>query len=106
MTVRVEVVELDNHGRRQIGARERATELLSDRRSDIQDAILEASQMISSSAEKLNDMRGWSVKTIEASFSLTLTGEAGILISKASAEAALEITISIDRDSNPSNSTQ
>jgi Trypsin-co-occurring domain 1 len=95
--VRVETIQLDASGSRQIGPKQRTTALLSDRRSDIQAAVREASTIVQDSVATVKDAPGWHVKEIEARFGLILTAEAGIVVSKASAEASFEITITIER---------
>lgn len=95
--VRVETVELDAAGMRQIGARHRATELLSERRADIEAAVGEASQIVQDSVAKVDERSGWRVRTVEAKFGLTLSAEAGVIVSRASAEASFEVTVTIER---------
>jgi hypothetical protein len=95
--VRIETVQVDSSGMRQIGARARTTSLLKDRRNDIETAVREASTIVQDSASKLDDKVGWHVASIEAKFGLVLTAEAGAIISRASAEASFEITIKIER---------
>jgi len=95
--VRVETVALDGAGGRQIGPRSRTTTLLKDRHDDIEAAVAEAAAVLQASAAKLDDSHSWRIKTVEAKFGLTLTAEAGIILSKASAEASFEVTISIER---------
>jgi len=92
----VETVEVDSSGSRQIRSKERSTALLRDRRDDIEAAVREASSILQSSAN-LADQDGWRVTNLEAKFALTLSAEAGVILSKVSAEACLEIRISIER---------
>ncbi|MGB0072326.1 MAG: CU044_2847 family protein [Terracidiphilus sp.] len=93
----VETVEFDSAGTRQIGPRVRTTALLRDRRDDIEAAVGEASAIIQESVTKVEDKGGWRVKSLEAKFGLTLAAEAGVILSKASAEASFEVTITIER---------
>lgn len=95
--VRVETVQLDSSGTRQIGPRTRTTSLLRDRRDDIEAAVREAATIVQDSVDKVDDKAGWCIKTIEAKFGLTLAAEAGVILSRASAEASFEITVTIDR---------
>jgi hypothetical protein len=95
--VRVETVSIDRTGSRQIRSKDRATESLTDRREEIQAAIEEASAILQEAAAKSPDTAGWQVKTLEATFGLTIAAEAGIVVSKASAEASFEVTITIER---------
>lgn len=96
--VRVEVVELDNDGSRQIAPTERLTAQLSSRRDDIQAAVALAVDIVQNSASTAESKGGWRVSEVEASFGLTLTAEAGVIVSRASAEAAFEVTITVSRD--------
>lgn len=94
--VRVEVAELDSAGNRQISPRRRASELLQERKEDIQAAVSEASSILQESAAEVA-VRDWQVSSIEATFGVTLAAEAGVLLSRASAEASFEVTITIER---------
>jgi len=95
--VRVETVELDAAGARQIGLRHHTTELLSERRDDIEAAVGEACEIVQDSAAKLDGRNGWRVSSLEAKFGVTLSAEAGVVVSKASAEASFEVTVTIER---------
>jgi len=95
--VRVEVVELDDAGARQIRARERATELLRDRADDIRIAIQEAAEVALSALGSMEDQAGWRMTTLETVFGLTLAAEAGVIVGKASTEASFEVTLTIER---------
>jgi hypothetical protein len=96
--VRVETVEVDTQGNRQIRERARATALLRDRRDDIEAAVGEASSIIQDSVTKVEEKAGWRVKSLEAKFGLVLAAEAGVILSRASAEASFEVTITIERN--------
>ena len=96
-SVLVETVQFDSSGTRQIAPRTRTTSLLRDRRDDIEAAVSEASTIVQDSVANVEDKNGWRLKTIEAKFSLTLAAEAGVILSKASAEASFEITLTIER---------
>jgi len=95
--VRIETVELDSAGTRQISARHRATTPLQHRRSDIEAAIREACEVVQDSTAKLDARQGWRVSSLEAKFGLVLAAEAGVIVSRASAEASFEVTVTIER---------
>jgi hypothetical protein len=95
--VRVETVELDAAGTRQISSRQRTTALLRDRRGDIEAAVGEACEIVQDSVAKVEARHGWRVGSLEAKFGLTLGAEAGVIVSKASAEASFEVTVTIER---------
>jgi hypothetical protein len=95
--VRVETVELDPAGTRQISSRHRTTALLQARRSEIEAAVREACEIIQDSAAKTDPGQGWHVSSLEAKFGLILAAEAGVIVSRASAEASFEVTVTIQR---------
>ena len=95
--VLVETVQFDSSGGRQIVSRTRATALLQDRRSDIEAAVSEATKIIQDSAANIENKAAWQVKSIEAKFGLTLGAEAGVILSRMSAEASIEVTVTIER---------
>ena len=97
VNVRVETVEIDSTGSRQISERRRTTALLLDRRDDIESAIREACGIVQDSATTVDAKGGWGVKSIEAKFGLTLAAEAGVILSRASAEASFEVVVTIER---------
>jgi hypothetical protein len=82
---------------RQIGARTKLTELLDARKDDIHAAIGQAVEILRGSASQAKDETGWRVASIEATFGIVLTAEAGVVISKTSAEASLEVSITIEQ---------
>jgi hypothetical protein len=97
-SVQIEIVELDTAGRRQIKPRQRLTARLSERRDEILAAVAEVTGLVLSSGRQLrSDDDNWRVGSVEATFGLTLTAEAGVVLSKASAGASLEVTVRIDR---------
>jgi Trypsin-co-occurring domain 1 len=93
----IETVQLDPSGSRQIGTKNRTAALLRDRRDDIEAAVREASTIVQESVSKSEDTQGWQVSRLEARFGLTLTAEAGVIVSRASAEASFEVTITVER---------
>ena len=95
--VRVETVELDSSGTRQIRQLRRTTALLRDRADDIESAVQEASAIVQGSVAKIQDKAGWQMKSVEVKFGLVLTAEAGVVLSRASAEASFEVTLTIER---------
>jgi Trypsin-co-occurring domain 1 len=98
VNVRVETVDLDSSGRRQIGQRSRTTALLRERSDDIESAVQEASAIVQRSVSKVQDKDGWQMKSVEVKFGLVLTAEAGVVLSRASAEASFEVTLTIERE--------
>lgn len=95
--VRVETIELDSAGTRQIRQRGHTTALLRDRANDIEAAVQEASAIVQDSVAKVQDKDGWQMKSVEVKFGLVLAAEAGVVLSRASAEASFEVTLTIER---------
>jgi hypothetical protein len=95
--VRIETVEFDSSGTRQISSRRRTTALLQDRRTEIEAAVRAACEVVQDSAAKVDTQQGWRVSTVEAKFGIVLAAEAGVIVSRASAEASLEITVTVER---------
>jgi hypothetical protein len=52
--------------------------------------------IVQDSAAKLDERHGWRVSSLEAKFGLTLSAEAGVVVSRASAEASFEVTVTND----------
>ncbi|MGF0174555.1 CU044_2847 family protein [Streptomyces sp. Marseille-Q5077] len=95
--VRVETVELNGHGARQIGGRVRQSASLADRSDELQAAILQASTIAQDSLAQVPQRNGWSVRSMDVTFGITLAAEAGVILSKASAEASFEVTLTLER---------
>lgn len=95
--VRVETAELDTSGRRQIASRSKTTALLTERRADIQQAITDAIDVVRTPITADNDTNGWHIAEVTATFGITLTAEAGVIITRAAAEASFEVTLTLQR---------
>lgn len=91
------VDELDSTGRRQIASRERTTALLEDRREEIQTAISQAVVIVQAPLAQQPEANGWKVSSVTATFGITLSAEAGVILTRASAEASFEVTLTIER---------
>ncbi|MET7490242.1 CU044_2847 family protein [Streptomyces sp. NPDC005538] len=95
--VRVETVELDSQGSRQIRSRNRGTASLAERSGELEEAIVSASRIAQNSLTRLQEREGWRVSSLELTFGVTLAAEAGVILSKASAEASFEVVITVER---------
>ncbi|WP_030567570.1 CU044_2847 family protein [Streptomyces aureocirculatus] len=95
--VRVETVALDAVGTRQIASRSRATALLDGRAAELEEAIVQASAIAQDSLAQVPERSGWQVSGMQVTFGLTLAAEAGVILSKASAEASFEVTLTVER---------
>ena len=94
--VLVQVVDV--RGGRQIGLRDNLAEQLGDRTEDIRRAIAVGSRAVADSLPGLPGAQGWRMREVSASFGVTLTAEAGAILSKASAGATFEVTVTYQRD--------
>jgi hypothetical protein len=97
--VLVQVVPVDEE-RQRIGWGESATEQLRNRLEDIRSAIAEGAKVVADSLEGLPGAKGWQLGEVSATFGVTLTAEAGVILSKASAGASFEVTVLFKRDQN------
>ncbi|MDX2527011.1 CU044_2847 family protein [Streptomyces europaeiscabiei] len=93
--VLVQVVELESG--REISWGSNVAETLRNRLNDIREAIRAGADSVSSSLGDLPRQNGWEVGEVSASFGITLTAEAGVILSKASTEATFEVTVTFRR---------
>ena len=87
----IQVVEL--RAGREIAFASPLAEQVRDRIDDIRQAIVTGARAIASSLPDLASAADWSLHEVEASFGLTLTAEAGVILSKASASAAFDVKV-------------
>jgi hypothetical protein len=95
--VRIETVDFDGQDGRQIAGTSRSASLLVERRSEIEAGIASAADVVRASMAAEEEKDGWRVSSVEAKFGITLSAEAGVIITKVSAEASLEVTMTIER---------
>jgi hypothetical protein len=93
--VLIQVVSSDG---REIGFGEGLAERLRDRQQDVNAGVETAAQMVASSITSLPRPANWRVGEVSASFGVTLTAGAGVLISKVEAGATFEITLTFKPD--------
>jgi hypothetical protein len=93
----VQVVDVDVAADREISFRRNLAEELSRREDDIRDAIEAGSRSVANSLKSLKSPDGWGLREVEAKFGITLTAEAGVILTKASAEATLEVSVKFTR---------
>ena len=93
----VQVVDMDVAAGREITFGKSLAERLGDRQDDIRGAIEAGSQTVAKSIESLPSPPGWRLGEVSASFGITLTAEAGVIMSKASAGATLEVSVKFTR---------
>ncbi|AGP59666.1 CU044_2847 family protein [Streptomyces rapamycinicus] len=95
--IRVETVALDDAGNRQIAGRTRTTASLGERAPEIEEAIVQASAIAQQSLAQVPQQDGWRITSLDVTFGLTLAAEAGVILTKASAEASFEVTLTVER---------
>ena len=93
----VQVVDVDVAAGREIGVSKTLAEGLNERQDDIQSAIEAGSGTVAKSLETLPSSQGWKLSEVSASFGITLTAEAGVILSKASAGATFEVSVKFTR---------
>lgn len=95
--VLVQVVELDEA--RQIGWGSNLAESLNSRLEDVRAAIVDGAGAVAQGLPGLPTAQGWQVKEVTGTFGLSLTAEAGVVLSKASTEATFEVSVTFERAS-------
>lgn len=89
---------IDVKGGRQIHSRDNLAERLGDRSEDIRRAIGVGARVVADSLPGLPGAQGWGMGEVSASFGVTLTAEAGAILSKVSAGATFEVTVTYRHD--------
>lgn len=100
-TVFIQIAPVDSNGR-QISRRTELTQSLESRVDDLRRGIQAGALAISESLPTLEGPKDWSVESVDATFGITLGAEGSVIVSKATAEASLEVTISYRRNRNES----
>lgn len=95
----VQVVPLT--GGRQIAWGSNKVEDLTSRLEDLKAAIASGGRAVADSLPAVPTASGWQVKEVSGTFGITLTAEAGVILSKVGAEAAFEVSITFERSSQP-----
>ena len=95
--VLVQVVDVDVAADREITFGRSLAEGLGDRVDDIRGAIEAGSESVAKSLQSLAAPEGWQLGEVSASFGITLTAEAGAIVSKASAGATFEVSVKFTR---------
>ena len=93
----VQVIDVDVAADREITFGRNLAEGLSDRADDIRGAIEAGSESVAKSLQSLAAPEGWQLGEVSASFGITLTAEAGVIVSKASAGATFEVSVKFTR---------
>lgn len=93
--VLVQVVPVDED--REIAFGSNIAERLGERAEDIRRAIAVGARTVADSLPGLPGSEGWRLGEVSASFGVTLTAESGVILSKASAGATFEVTVTYQR---------
>ncbi|RSM90546.1 hypothetical protein DMH04_03510 [Kibdelosporangium aridum] len=93
--VLVQVVDVADG--REIGWGSNAANKLGDRMDDVRKAIVAGTRAIANGLPDLVVAENWEVGEVSATFGVTLTAEAGVLLSRAGAEATFEVTVTFQR---------
>jgi hypothetical protein len=89
--VLVQVVELRNG--REIGWGQAGLERLRERLGDVKAAIVAGGEMLVASLPDLPSAERWALDEVSATFGVTLTAEAGVVLSRVSTEGSFAVTI-------------
>ncbi|WP_369250292.1 CU044_2847 family protein [Streptomyces sp. R41] len=93
--VLVQVVDLQSG--REISWGSNIAESLRSRIDDIREAVHAGAASVAGSLGDLPSHEDWEVGEVSATFGITLTAEAGVILSKASAEATFEVALTFRR---------
>lgn len=72
---------------------------LESRTEDIKRALEVGARAVSGGLDGMSTPSGWEVNEVSAAFGISLTAEAGVVISKATTGATLEVTVKFARRS-------
>jgi hypothetical protein len=89
------VADVEDH--RQINWGVDVAERLETRIEDVRRAVTSGTSAISESLPSLAAAEGWRLSDVSATFGISLTAEAGVIISKAEAGATFEVSVTFTR---------
>jgi hypothetical protein len=84
-------------GGREISWGSNQVQNLADRLEDVKAAIAAGARTMVDSLPGLPMASGWAVDEVTGSFGLSLTAEAGVILTKASVETTFEVTVTFKR---------
>lgn len=93
--IMVQVIPLKNG--RAIAWGDGLAQKLSERAADVRQAIMAGARAVIPDRGSLPVTPDWQVSELTASFGITLTTEAGVVLAKASTEATFEVTVTLTR---------
>jgi hypothetical protein len=91
--VQVVPVEAD----REIGWGSNLAAALEDRLADVREAVVSGARAVADSLPGLPAAEGWRLGEVSGSFGICLTAEGGVILTKASAAATFEVTVTFQR---------
>lgn len=83
---------------RQINWGRNVAERLGSRIDDVRQAVASGSEAIAMSLPSIAAAEGWRLDKVSATFGVSLTAEAGAIISKAEAGATFEVSVTFARE--------
>ena len=93
----VQVVPVD--AGREISWGSNRVQNLADRLEDVKAAIAAGARAVADSLPGLPMASGWALDEVTGSFGLSLTAEAGVILTMASVETTFEVTVTFKRSS-------
>lgn len=91
-----QVVDVDVSDREITFGRSMA-EGLAERQDDIRAGVEAGAEALAGSLKTLTAPEGWQLGEVSASFGITLTAEAGVIVSRASAGATFQVSVKFTR---------
>jgi hypothetical protein len=82
---------------REIGWGSSQVAAFRDRLSDVREAVMSGARAVADSLPGLPSADGWRLSEVSGSFGICLTAEGGVLLTKASAAATFEVTVTFQR---------
>lgn len=98
--VLVQVVPAAEAGREIGWGQANVAEALDRRLDDIRQAIASGARAVADALPSLPRPDDWELSEVSAAFGLTLTAEAGALLTRASAGATFDVTVTFTRDAS------
>ena len=78
-----------------MGSNQAAT--LQDRLADMRQAVISGARAVADSLPQIPSAEGWRLDEVTGLFGICLTAEAGVILTKASAAAMFEVTVTFQR---------
>jgi hypothetical protein len=96
----VQVLDVDVADGREIAFGRNLVQQLTGRTDDVRGAIEAGTQTVAKSLKSLDSPQGWKLGEVSAKFGITLTAEAGVIVSSATAGATFEVSVTFTRESS------